>query len=1147
MDSNIIKILNNIIIIKNRIDQINKISMWIKPTPPPLPAKIIGKKYIRQPKSTPKPEKLDEIISQTAMGVSIPQINKDIMKDFVNKHKLIIDALEKNTGQVVPNDINNKPKIINSLNLAIKYSEYLEELDIPDINDELFLTKFIKTIYNNISKKPYPSGITRINHDGLNHLRSIATCAYFLSLIKQNNEHIYNFLTNNGNKTILKFIFIAAMFYSIARVDESGATQKEKFQISSDVLTNIFEFPVSKWINVVQYGLSSAILFHCIIKYMIQFHKLIVDPTQKDYIYNLAFYLAFSPPWGWNLYNIEDAKQSLISLGHYLDHCRLPQSSDQKVKHGEMRWSQLDTTRYISGLLKYVTNSATITYMDFRKRLYIFEFELLRDSGFIIKDIEFDNFKNGVNNYYSYQPGFNDYDRQKLPCYNIIDTKIDQKFVYISNNFDVAFDTIFNFMKFKEELSLIRPFLGNLEPMNQIIPLYDHVDVNNIQDYEDKYIIKQLYASTEYVNNIVRNNLNTDIFGNKYPKWFDWHNFIIEHFIVSYTREKYNYYNEILKYKQIYNNGLFSYLSSFGRFKLKVKNYLIISILTYLILNSRYSTDINVARGFKNNILDFSQDEKIANEQITKFMDYFINISDINIFEILIKNNESQIKKYMKNPLNYNKMKTELAELNKLLCDKFKGTLDDNSCSNVVLWHVADLNKKYASNTTVIEPTFISTSLSYEKAVNYLTSQKQQTKSNKCCLIKIKIPKNTPALWVRGYDENGESEHELLLPPNSKFKTLVTKQDNTEKMFFIESENEDDIKKQTIEEIVVEYQGTDVYISTSKFLDLFNDYLLLINNKITNEQLFEKYKHEMHKLFTDESYTLQNALDKSLCGLPIYATDDLLKNKFDAEISPLLSDKLTTISRKISNWKKRNMNPEQLLNDIYSAFTGNKQKLDSNIIRNDMIKLTNSIDHYNMMIQHIKPLNFVTKSQYDEFISDLIDYISKKIPKFRIRIKGTGTTFYSENPNPRKEYHYFDKDGIKTSDIDIMIEPHKDIIDNFKINNMDLDPSSNYFMNTKQYSRTSTFYILDLPKFYDKWGIFENPHMSHIISRLWRMKSISTIYNEKYNEYSKYQYLDGETGHKGILGRAINVNIIKSYDYQEESVHCKFDFVHEYP
>jgi hypothetical protein len=279
-----------------------------------------------------------------------------------------------------------------------------------------------------------------------------------------------------------------------------------------------------------------------------------------------------------------------------------------------------------------------------------------------------------------------------------------------------------------------------------------------------------------------------------------------------------------------------------------------------------------------------------------------------------------------------------------------------------------------------------------------------------------------------------------------------------------------------------------------------------------------------------EADILPAALSASLCGLPSDANDSVLNKAFEQETNSNDKTSEQVIERKINNWKKRNEKSDKLLLDLYHAFSGTQIPYVD--IKNETMPIfKKAIYNYNMMIQGVKPLAFNSKNIYDEFISDLISYAKRKISKFKITIKGTGTAFYSENPG--KLHHYFDKEKMGKSDIDIMIEPDKSIIVDFVKNNEDFDPSSNNIMKNKQYSRTSTFGILELGEFYDKWGIFEEPYLTYLI---WK-KPI----------YDSYKYLNGQKGHTGKLNREVNVNIMKSYDYYEESVHCHLEFVHEYP
>lgn len=845
--SDIKQILENIHMISNRLKLIKSISEPVvkKEKLPPPPTDEF-KAWKVKTKHVPKPKeitiiKMDNIIPQNVIAIPIPDINQKIRDAYLNKHDMLINWIKQNAmygyqkvgGNKTLLTDNDKKKFVIYIETAKQYQTNIENLLIPKIDDEYFLTKFVKTIYENISENTYPSGSSRKNHDGLNHLRSVANCAYLLSIIKNDNITLYNSLINN-DEIVLKFILLAAMFSGLLRINEEGADVLEQMLIPANALNDIFGNFFGQIINrlgykedfIIQMGFSSSILFLCIVENItIPTNSASSDIIQRQ----LPFYILKAPDFYTNINVPDKARHALIQFGHFLDHCRFPQSAIEN----ELRWSQLDTTIFLRNLLESINEA---NFMKTRKNMYIFEMNLLRDSGFEIKDTEFKKFSENENYFVDNLKKqrkadiFSENNRKKLPCYNIVGTKIDNKFNSISDNFDIAFDTIFNYRKYGDELKLIKPHLRKLKLSNTLIPLYNNVNLNNIQDYEDNYIIKQAYISTKYIGNVIRNNIDMSQLKNLYPKWFDWHFFIVDKIVASYTKEYYNNYNEILKYKSMYDKGLFSYLATYGTFKLTILNYLKISMLIFLILNSKYSTDIYTARGFKNNVKTFTEDETAFKNELDIFMKYFRDIN-FNIFEIIEQNNEKMIKQYMNNPDDYDSMKTKF------------GQLKNKSIKE--LWHVSSLDSKYKKNNIVVEPTFISTSLSYKTAAGYIAKYQPKSEANKCCIINIKIPKNTPAvLWVRGFGENDKSEHEILLPPGSRFRTISSKTINNDKTMYVG----DALEK--IKEITVEYEGTDVFISTEKFIDLFTDYLLLIDKKKSEDELYKKYKYEMYNLFT---------------------------------------------------------------------------------------------------------------------------------------------------------------------------------------------------------------------------------------------------------------------------------------------------------
>lgn len=95
-----------------------------------------------------------------------------------------------------------------------------------------YIYHFCQAIFNNISSKPYviPAGeryhqdeYSRLNHGGINHLRSIIFSGTMLNFLKQYNMAHYQEIIQD-RPDYLVMTLLASMFVSILRVDESSGT-----------------------------------------------------------------------------------------------------------------------------------------------------------------------------------------------------------------------------------------------------------------------------------------------------------------------------------------------------------------------------------------------------------------------------------------------------------------------------------------------------------------------------------------------------------------------------------------------------------------------------------------------------------------------------------------------------------------------------------------------------------------------------------------------------------------------------------------------------------------------------------------------------------------------------------------------------------
>jgi hypothetical protein len=227
-----------------------------------------------------------------------------------------------------------------ALNKFKEYGIYLNDISIPQYfftdtdNDVEYIKMLNSNIWSNISTKQYTSipevvnEIPRPNHGGLNHMRSLKFGLLVLKAILKSpkyNDYRHWFSSN----TAFIMLICSLNFESIMRIDEIG---------SSDVVCGLDEDYFNKLyptLNYEEYGQSKASSHQIAssVLYTILMQKCfghLVDEFQIDeFSRGVSFY--------WDKNNpppIEPEQKrvrfqtyyNIITSGHYLDHCRGPNS-----------------------------------------------------------------------------------------------------------------------------------------------------------------------------------------------------------------------------------------------------------------------------------------------------------------------------------------------------------------------------------------------------------------------------------------------------------------------------------------------------------------------------------------------------------------------------------------------------------------------------------------------------------------------------------------------------------------------------------------------------------------------------------------------------------------------------------------------------
>lgn len=270
------------------------------------------------------------MLSTNASNFFLEKGNISIDKDnyIVPYNKKIEDELKKTS--------NNwssyiKPK-------TLKYANYIKKLKLKKIEtiknnsnllDEI---KYLSNqLFDNISKKSYPSGLTRSNHGSYNHMRSL-----YLGIYLSKYSYKINILQINllQNKMKCFIIVMATYFVAICRINEGNfihrnqVDKKEdlknaKIKLSSMVVDSWFQNEKSKIKKCSGYFQSIHQYYSCLM--FVSIMKQIMSEEYHSLIELCGFSICY-------FHNDKDEKEEslepifflhyFINTPHYIDHCR---------------------------------------------------------------------------------------------------------------------------------------------------------------------------------------------------------------------------------------------------------------------------------------------------------------------------------------------------------------------------------------------------------------------------------------------------------------------------------------------------------------------------------------------------------------------------------------------------------------------------------------------------------------------------------------------------------------------------------------------------------------------------------------------------------------------------------------------------------
>ena len=269
-------------------------------------------------------------------------LSKNASNFFLEKGDLSIDKDNK----LVPFNKNIEDELKKTANRwatfirpnTLKYADYIKNLKLKKIekiknNKDLLndIKYFAHQLFDNISRKSYPSKITRSNHGSYNHMRELYLGIYLSK---------YQYQINNKKTDLLKdrisgfIIIMATYFVAICRINEGNFIHRNqvnkeehpknaKIKLSTKVIDSWFPNEKSKIKKCNGYAQSIHQYYSCLM-----FLSIMKQIVSEEY-HSLVELCGFSICYFHN--DKDERKKSLepifflhyfINTPHYIDHCR---------------------------------------------------------------------------------------------------------------------------------------------------------------------------------------------------------------------------------------------------------------------------------------------------------------------------------------------------------------------------------------------------------------------------------------------------------------------------------------------------------------------------------------------------------------------------------------------------------------------------------------------------------------------------------------------------------------------------------------------------------------------------------------------------------------------------------------------------------
>jgi hypothetical protein len=265
------------------------------------------------------------MLSNNAANFFLEKGNISIDKDnkIIPYNKNIEDELQKTSNNW---STYIKPK-------TLKYANYIRKLKLKKIetikNNNILLNeiKYLSNqLFDNISKKSYPSGLSRSNHGSYNHMRSL-----YLGIYLSKYQYKINIIKDKMKCFI---IVMATYFVAICRINEGNFIHRNqidkkedlknaKIKLSSMVINNWFQKEKSKIKKCNGYYQSIHQYYSCLM--FVSIMKQIISEEYHSLIELCGFSICY-------FHNDKDEKKKslepifflhyFINTPHYIDHCR---------------------------------------------------------------------------------------------------------------------------------------------------------------------------------------------------------------------------------------------------------------------------------------------------------------------------------------------------------------------------------------------------------------------------------------------------------------------------------------------------------------------------------------------------------------------------------------------------------------------------------------------------------------------------------------------------------------------------------------------------------------------------------------------------------------------------------------------------------